>query len=529
MTIEVSEENAEPLTWIYLAGSAEELNEMMLGQPSGVRIDGLPLVEARGGESLRKSLNEFLGLPLTEETLQKVGREIHEYYIRENRPILLVHLLEYDAEGGGVGFMVREGSLGEVQVKGARWFDEDRIARQVRLEPGGPIDREVLVKDLDWLNQNPFLNIDVLFTPGAEPLSSDLILETTDRFPLRVYGGVENTGTESIGVWRGYLGVQWGDAFGLGQQLAYEFSSAFADFDAQQVHALTWKIPLPWRHNLNWYLSYGDSFFTLGPEASFGGDSWQISPRYEFPLPSPTVGWTQVMELGFDVKSADFGINFDGGRIPTNQTDIVQLVLEYSTALTDSHGITSGTLGALYSPGGLTNNNVDSAFQDVDPRADSEYVYFTGSLRRTQWLPGETSLIFSVTGQYAPDVLLNTEDLGIGGYSTVRGYEERILFGDTGAFGGIEFRSPNYSNLLGGAGENAVLQGLVFVDGGWVDQNELIERSDQDQYLLSVGAGLRMELAPYASLRVDYGYPLETSEEWVSSSGRFHLGLVVGF
>lgn len=524
----IPDSESGPVRWILLAGTAEDLRERTAAGPEGVEITGLPLVEDRGGVSLRAALSRQLGRPLSDETLQRIGREIHRYYIGENRPILLVHLLYRDEETGGVGFLVKEGVLGEVRAEGARWFDESWLARQVRLSPGGPIDRGVLLKDLDWLNQNPFRHIDVVFMPGQEAQSSDVVLKTTDRFPLRVYGGVENTGSASTGEWRGNIGVQWGNAFGLDHQIAYQFSSAFDDFDAQRVHALTWMIPLPWRHNLNWYLSYGDSFYTLGQEASYGGESWQISPRYVFPLASGRVGLTQELGLGFDFKHSNYAVRFDGERVPTNETEVVQLVLEYAAGQTDRYGRTSGTLGLIYSPGGLSSRNDDEAFQAVDPRTESEYMYMTGSLRRTQWLGRGWSLMASGTGQHAPDVLLSTENLGIGGYSTVRGYEERILFGDTGAFGGVELRSA-FVHLPGSEGRGPGLQALGFVDAGWVRQREPMEGTDEDQHLISAGFGLRIEWAPYASLRADLGVPLDASDETLSASARAHIGLVIGF
>lgn len=525
---EIPESDGEPVKWILLSETEEDLREMIQAGPEGVAIQGLPLVEERGGEALQAALNRQIGRPLNDGTLQQIGREIHRYYIDENRPILLVHLLHRDPENGGVGFLVKEAVVGEVRAEGAQWFDGEKLARQVRLNPGGPIDRGILLKDIDWLNQNPFRHIDVVFKPGREAHSSDVVLKTTDRFPVRIYGGVENTGSESTGEWRGNLGVQWGNAFGLDQQVAYQFSSAFDNFDAQRVHALTWMIPLPWRHNLNWYFSYGDSFSTLGQEASFGGDSWQISPRYKIPLSSGLVGLTQELGLGFDFKRSNYAVRFDGERLPTNETDIAQFALEYATALTDRHGRTSGTLGFIYSPGGLTDQNDDEEFQNVDPRAESEYMYLTGSLRRTQWLGRGWSLMLSATGQHAPEVLLSTENLGIGGYSTVRGYEERILFGDTGVYGGTELRSP-YLFLPRSEGMGPGLQALAFVDAGWVRQSEPSEEFEKDQHLLSAGFGLRMEWAPYASLRADLGFPLDSSDETLSDSARVHVGLVIGF
>lgn len=518
------------LTRIVLSSDRSALDAAVAAEEEGIEIVGVPLVEELGAGELVSRLEPFLGAVLSEATTNRIGKTVHRYYVSENRPVLLVHLLVEEKEKGRVGFLVREGKMGAVRVEGARWFDPEWLGEQVRLEPGGAIDRGVLVKDLDWLNQNPFRYVDVLLAPGEAPESSDVVLKVTDRFPLRAFVGVENTGSESLGEWRGNVGVQWGNAFGWDHQLAYQYSAAFEDVEAQQVHALTWVMPLSWRHRLEWYFSYGDSFYNLGEAVvNFGGNSWQVSPRYTIPLNTEHVGWTQQIGFGFDVKRSDYAVSVLGEEVPTNHADVVQGMVEYAVARAWERGRTSGMVGLVYSPGGLTSRNEDEDFRVVDPRTEADYAYFTGSLRHTQWLKGGEMVVASVTGQYSPDVLLSTENLGIGGYSTVRGYEERILFGDTGAYGGMEFRTRNLGIMGGAGGSGASVQGLAFVDAGWVQQSEEVDGLETDAYMVSAGVGLRCEWSPYASLRADIGFPVDTNEEGLSSSARGHFSFVIGF
>ena len=82
-----------------------------------------------------------------------------------------------------------------------------------------------LTSDLNWINRNPFLQSNILMAPGGAPGTTDLMLRTQDRFPLRVYAGFENSGNQFTGDERILTGFNYGNLFGLGQQLSYQFTS----------------------------------------------------------------------------------------------------------------------------------------------------------------------------------------------------------------------------------------------------------------------------------------------------------------
>ena len=47
---------------------------------------------------------------------------------------------------------------------------------------------------LDWINENPFRSTQLIYEPGPQVGTTDVTLVTKDRFPLRIYGGHQNTG-----------------------------------------------------------------------------------------------------------------------------------------------------------------------------------------------------------------------------------------------------------------------------------------------------------------------------------------------
>jgi hemolysin activation/secretion protein len=114
-------------------------------------------------------------------------------------------------------------------------------------------------------------------------------------------------------------------------------------------------------------------------------------------------------------------------------------------------------------------------------------------------------------GQVSSSTLIASEDFGAGGNSTVRGYDERTVTGDDGWLVQNELRTPELvlGNLTGKENAKDWIQGLVFCDyGGVIQLNQTTGQSPHDQ-LLSVGAGLRYQMADNLHFRLDYGYQLK--------------------
>jgi len=291
-------------------------------------------------------------------------------------------------------------------------------------------------------------------------------------------------------------------------------------------------MPLDWRHQLNLFAAYTESEVALGGGAFYEGEAIQVSGRYLIPLNPFAEGLFHELTLGVDYKRSDFGFILGSQQIPTNLTEILQFSIQYSGGLADEHGQTAFGLGFVYSPGDLLGLNGDDEFQRVDPRANAEYAYTTVYLRRTQTLPKGWTMFGQVNAQHTDDVLLTSEQVSIGGYGSVRGYQERVLLGDEGAWASFELRSPVVrtpisKHLRAGSGDQ--LQGILFVDAGWVRSTERLEDDPSSYHIWSLGTGLRYQLGSHISLRADLGLPLKETELKLDRSARLHFGLTGSF
>jgi hemolysin activation/secretion protein len=510
-------------------------------QASGVVLRG---VTAPALEAFRARVQPYLGQKLTRGKLNALIDDVIAFYRQHDHPIVDVIVPQQEITNGVVQLVILEGRVGTVTVKGNRWFPSSEFLTKVELRPGDTISARRMQSDLDWMNQNPFHTTDVVYHPGENMGETDVVLQTADRFPVRVYGGYENNGNAETGFDRYEAGFNWGDAFypGMGQQLNYQYTTS-GDGVSLRSQAGSYIVPLPWHHTLTFFGSYADTQGTipgLGSLAEIRGRSYQISGRYGIPLPTVTIGPVTLKEgfsAGFDYKynnnSLEFGGLTAGAGPGSTLVDVDQFVFAYDGTESDPYGQTTMNDSLYYSPGNWGGNNNDAAFSASHTGATSGYVYDTISLQRVTRLPYDFSLVLRGVVQESDSNLSPSEQLGFGGYDTVRGYDEREVNGDEGYLFSTELRSPPISpgQICGWKEIHDQLQFLGFWDyGDATFSHQIVPGTPTNHVALSgIGLGLRYTINTYLSLRYDYAFQLLHTGFDNDHGARSDLGLVVSY
>ena len=521
------------ITAIVLVKTRAEIQEGGVPATNGVIIHDIPFLET---PDFQKAINPFIGKLLTENTIRDLEDSIILYCRARGKLLVDVILPEQDIGNGVLQLWFLEGKVGKITVNNPdrKWFKDKLILGDVRLQSGEPIDSKKLTEDLDWLNNNPFRQVDVTFKPGDQLGSSDVELEVNDRIPVRPYLGIENSGTRFTGENRFLAGFNWGNVFGLDQQLNYQFA-ADINFELVKANSASYIIPLPWRHTLMLYGSYVDGkadFSPIGLGTTGDGRSWQTSLRYSIPLPE--IGhFRHEVSAGFDFKRANNDLQAGGVTVlQTSDTDIAQFELGYSGLLADSYGRTTFGLEAYYAPGGWTEYNNDTDFNNLRTDAKASYFYARLNAERLTRLPYGFSWVLAGWLQGATERLLPSEELALGGYNTVRGYDERVVSGDNGWIVNNELRTPPLSpgDLLHMPYLRDELQFLAFFDYGAVRVIDAVpaDGADPNKTLYSVGMGFRYTVRKNLSVRFDYGWAL-TEKSINENPSRAMFGILASF
>lgn len=517
---------------IVVVKTRAEVQEGGIPNAKGLVVKDVPILQHPDFAQMVES--RFLGRTITENTIRDLEDAIILYCRQHGRLLVDVILPEQDIGNGLLQVWFLEGKVGNVTVKndGVKWFHDQYIKSSVRLRPAESLDSVTLSKDLDWLNNNPFRQVDVVFKPGQSLGTTDVELDVNDRLPFRPYVGYEDSGTRFTGPDRFITGFNWGNALFLDHQLNYQYA-ADIDFDLLSAHSMNYIAPLPWRHTLMLFGAYVDAKANFESGGVVGttadGVSWQVSGRYSIPIPDFKKYRSQAA-LGFDFKRSNNNLLAGGTPVITSETDIDQFVLSYSGTLPDRYGKTSAGLEVYYSPSGLSEFNHSSDFNALRTGAQSHYFYGRLNIERITRLPWNFSWLLSAWGQYSTERLLPSEELALGGYNTIRGYDERVLLGDTGWIVNNEIRSPSIplANMLNVPGVTDQLQLLGFFDYGYLHVINAQPGEPPNPTLYSTGVGLRYSLRHNFSVRFDYGFPL-TEKGLNEHLSRMHLGALLSF
>lgn len=470
---------------------------------SGVDVSAVALAH-------RPVIAEFLrgaiGRPASLASLNRLADGLRRLLRATGQPFVAVWLPPQDLTAGSVRIVVRPAELeGPVGVVGAEKFGADAYLRWIRQTPDQAIDVQSLQEDIAWINRNPFRNATLAAEPGSRPGATRLSLRVNEEDPLRAFFGAENNGTRTTEKNRVFLGFNWGDAFGRGDQASYQLRGD-PHFRHSITHSGSYQADLPWRHVLALNAAWSRTKPDLGPDFGQTGTSWQLGLRYLMPDMWRTDGWEGDYSVGLDYKFADNNLEFAAIPILGNETRIVQAVL--GTTLRQKRGADGGTtlnLNLMLSPGGAVGHNNDDAFDPSRQGAPARYAYVRVDAQNSQRVLGNWRWEASATAQWANVALLGSEQIVAGGAGVLRGFPESAVFGDRGVTLGNELHVPAMSwNERG-------VQADPFV---FLDVASLATRGPGAGSIELASAGFGAEIAwgRKATLRLAVGWPIRQPE-----------------
>jgi hemolysin activation/secretion protein len=504
------------------------------GRPgiTGVKIEGPSILTA---EEVERVIKPYLGKPLTEATLKKIQIEILRLCRKKGHWIVdAFYPNNQYVEGGVPQMMVVEAKLGKVTVDnpGKKWTADETIRSMLGVTEGQPIDMASLQQGLRRLNGNvEFREVQAAYQQGSELGATDLAVAVADRFPLRPHAGVENEGTTLLGEYRMNAGLTWGNAFWAGHTLDYTYTSDI-DWEFYDSHSLTYSIPLSWGHSLGLlgtYAEFTPDYERIGfPGLTADGQYYQGSLRYNAPLPKSRRMQHRLF-AGYDFRRTDNQLLFGTvNPVQDQKVDVSQFVAGYSAEVRDRLGTTTLGLSGIVSPGGMTDYNDPFTYESIRTDTTPDYFYINLGADRKTPLVGGFTWVISTRVLLTPQRLTYSEQMAIGGMSTVRGYEERVALGDNGYVLRNELLTKEFG--LGRLfGHPATLQLLGFLDHAEVTTIDALASEEPHTTLTSAGAGLRLTLKNHFALAFDYGFQL-VSDSYIrglpgasDDRGRAHL------
>ncbi len=500
------------------------LNESELESIEGLTVFG---VEIPGSV---KTLNQvlkpvYVDQECNEETVQNIKRKIYSYTQDQERPFVVVSIPPQRIASGVLQCVVEESRLGELKVVGNKWLPPQRVARYFKIKPGDPISQRRIAKDLNFANRNPFRRVDVVYSPGDKINTTDLTIEVTDRKPYRFYAGADNSGVPPTGRQRFFAGFSWDQVFNLDHTFFYQYTT---NYDARRFHANTFQYMalLPNESILNFYGGFSILHANLpSPNRKNKGTNVQASVRYHQPL-MPMHDFTQEFVVGFDVKNTNNTMEFVDYAPAFGQTvNLTQFVGGYQCGWKKNPHIFHMGAEVLFSPMRWIPGQEDSDFASLRPGAKNRWIYAVMFGDYQYALPYSFVYTAFFRGQWSSQTLLPSEQLGLGGYDTIRGYDQRQYNADNGIYVSQEVHTPTFSVVRSKKPHKDQMYFLAFLDMGYGMDKVPVPGVKQHNYLIGAGPGFRYFFGSYLSARLDMGFKLHHQEDFTGGDIMFHFNV----
>jgi len=144
--------------------------------------------------------------------------------------------------------------------------------------------------------------------------------------------------------------------------------------------------------------------------------------------------------------------------------------------------------------------------------ADLNFVRYNLSAARIQKIYGNVNFMVRALGQYSSDNLLPIEEMGIGGYGTVRGHNMALFLGDTGfSLSGELLAAPPFiaDKVAFGQRISQMVQFSLFYDYGRVYYTSNLRGEMPDERLQGYGGGVRLYYKDFFTFKFDLARPMK--------------------
>ena len=502
---------------------------------------------------LDAALQPFLGERSLDE-LKQAALAVQDLYRQAGYGGVIAYLPEQSGPAGVASIKVLEGRITRVNISGNQVFSSANIRRSLPLLAPGLTPQVVLIDaQIQLANENPAKQVAVSLEAGQHPGEVDVQVSVSER-PARHWSvGLDNTGNASTGRLRSNVSMVQADLWDLDHVLSLQFQFAPEKPRAVAVASVSYRVPFYAQGLiLDGFLARsnvdGGSASTAAGPLQFSGRGEIAAARLTQHLPRQGEV-DQRLVLGLDQRIYINDCRISGlpaGACGSAGESVVvhPLSLEYQAQRGGENplGLNFSAVHNL-----ALGGRYGSAAQFEAVRAGATRHYL--SLRMNGFgglaLPSGWQLQGRLNGQYSPDALVSGEQLGLGGASSVRGYEEREIVGDSGFFAALELHGPDVAKRLSGifgarslgtteatqaaAGTASAapafdLRLLAFTDAGRVsNQGGLPCREAQTRCsLASFGLGARLSAGPL-QVRLDVAQALRAGQRTAANDLTLHF------
>ncbi|BAV76196.1 hemolysin secretion/activation protein, ShlB family [Pseudomonas chlororaphis subsp. aurantiaca] len=408
--------------------------------PADTRCFPIQDIELKGADSLSAAeqahlLKPYIGQCLGVSQLNELLKVITDYYLEKGLVTSRAYLPQQDLSGGHLKVLVVEGRLEGLKGAADSQLSERELAMAFPGQVGALVNLREIEQLVDQLNRLPSNQAQMELAPGKEVGGSEVLVKNTAQKPWRAGLSRSNDGQRSTGEQQWGTTFDWDSPLGLADQLMLRGGhDAMSDHQHTSNNAMfSYNLPWGW-----WNFSYTYSQSEYRSQAQANGFSFkQTGDSQNHQLRAERV----ILRDAVSKTSLNAGLAY----LRTNNfIEDSKLALSSNRLSEAQFGINHGRrIGGAFVNLDLGMQHGIGAFDAQDNghpgpgEPNARYRKYTATLSYLQpfKLWGE-SLSFSslMTGQRSEDVLFSPQRTSLGGQSSIRGYKDQSLSGDSGGY-----------------------------------------------------------------------------------------------
>lgn len=459
--------------------------------------------KAISDEQLRVATKAFIDRPLSFAELLQVEAVVTKLYTDAgyiNSGAVIPAGQTFAPKAATVKVQIVEGGLEDIRVTGTRRLHPKYVRSRLAIATSKPLNRFKLLEALQLLQLNPLIqNLSAELSAGSRPETSLLEVRVTEADSLRTEFFADNGRVPSVGSFRRGIDFKQGNLFGIGDGLNLKYTNT----EGSNAFDLSYTVPFNPR-NGTFTLASGviDTNVVEPPfdRIDITGDSFYLElssrqPIIQTPTRELALGLTlsrqqSQTKIGGEEISISLGADEDG----KTKVSAIRFFQEYTQRSPQQ-------VLALRSQFSLGVGLFDATINSDPP--DSRFFAWRGQGQYVRQLAPDMLFVLRSDLQFASETLVPLEQIGIGGFQSVRGYRQDRLLTDNGLFTSAEVRLP----VLRAKDVEGILQVVPFIDFG-VGWNGADNPDPDPNSLVGVGLGLQWQMGDRLNARLDYGIPL---------------------
>jgi hemolysin activation/secretion protein len=260
------------------------------------------------------------------------------------------------------------------------------------------------------------------------------------------------------------------------------------------------------------------------------GKEAQASFRYKIPFKPLYTNFQHQLYFGFDYKYVTSILFFVSEITPqeaqNSKVNVTQEMLGYMFEYKPNRHELTFRIELFGSPVKWLPHQSTADYSALREDAKPRYFYGTATFGEIYTFSSRESIAGLLRVQGSANTLVPSEQFKLGGYNTVRGYEESVFISDNGVIANFEVRTRPFTFWKKMKDE---LTFLAFMDYGWGHNYHPFDGIKKTAILWGVGPGMRYTINPYVNLRVDYGFKLHHVHFDDHKLGMWHVGGTISY